>query len=220
MNTTKLGVRLTFVEPPLGTRPGNEEILQEHVLGQARKRAAKEGIELSDDMLKEEVTSMPEVEGEVEEKTTWFSRDKDGDPIMWDFQLKGFFKEACWALKRLPDTASSKLKAYIKEIHGLVFVFPRKIKLVLPEGGKIKFYTRPLRGQTPQGERVSIARSEMLPENTTCEFTIEILSPHLIDAIEEWLSYGKFKGLFQFRTGSFGRFTFEFLNGNSESKAK
>lgn len=219
MNTSMLKVRLTFLTEPLGTRPGSEEILRDHVLEQARKKAAKAGIELSEEMLEEEITSMPDVEGEVEEKTTWFSRDKDGSLIMWDFQLKGFFKEACWALRRMPDTESKKLKAYIKEIHGLVFPFPRKIKLELPEGMEPKFYVRPLRGQTPKGERVSIARSEMLPVGTTCEFTLEVLSPHLLDAIEEWLSYGKYKGLFQFRTGSFGRFSYEFLNGDS-SKAK
>jgi len=208
VNKTVLKVRLTFTEPVLGTRPGDPELLKDYILDKARKKHP----DLPPEMEEEEVKAMPAVDNAVDLKSTFFSRDNDGDPMLWDFMLKGFFKEACWALRRLPDTVSKKLKAYIKEIHGLVFAFPRKIKLNLPEGEKITMYERPLRAKTPQGERVSIARSEMIPAGTTCELKIHVLSPALIDAVMEWLDYGKYKGLCQFRTGSFGRFTYELLD--------
>jgi len=208
VDMTKLKVRLTFTEPVLGTRPGNPELLQKYILDKARKKHP----DLPPEMEEEELIAMPAVEEAVDEKSTFFSRDEEGNPILWDFMFKGLFKEACWALRRVPKTASGKLKAYIKEIHGLIFVFPRKIKLELPEGTSPEIYERPLRGQTPKGERVSIARSEMLPAGTTCEFEVRTLSIDMMDAIDEWLQYGALKGMCQFRTGSFGRFTYELLN--------
>ena len=32
-----------------------------------------------------------------------FPKDTDGCPIMWDYQVKGFFKDTCGALKRVSE---------------------------------------------------------------------------------------------------------------------
>lgn len=37
----------------------------------------------------------------VEDATTCFPRTEDGVPFCWDYQIKGFFKDACSALRGL-----------------------------------------------------------------------------------------------------------------------
>jgi hypothetical protein len=67
---------------------------------------------------------------------------------------------------------------------------------------------------TPLGERVAIARSEMLPAGTwfRCGMTV-IQCPREQDrlteaVIRELLDYGWFKGLLQWRNGGYGRFRY------------
>ena len=50
---------------------------------------------------------------------TIFPRD-NGVPIYWDYQIKGFFKDACGMLRKVTGSKSSKIKAYKKEIDGLI----------------------------------------------------------------------------------------------------
>lgn len=200
-------VRIEFITPVLGTLPGNPELLKSYVIGKARK----EGVDLPPEVIEEEMAALQNPEGEVEERTTVFPRDKDGDFCMYDYQIRGFFKEACWALRQMEGTKSSKLPAYKKKIDSLVFVKPRATKLILPKGGEPSIRERPLRAQTLQGERVSIARSEMLPAGTKCEFTVILMAPKVVtrEMVLEWLDYGEWKGFLQWRTGSHGRFTYE-----------
>lgn len=35
---------------------------------------------------------------------TVFPRDKDGTPFIWDYQMKGMFKDACGGLRSVPKT--------------------------------------------------------------------------------------------------------------------
>jgi hypothetical protein len=121
--------------------------------------------------------------------------------------IKGFFKDACGMLRRAPDTRSKKIVAYKKVIDGLVFVTPRKIWLDL--AGDIDVIERPLRAQTAQGERVALARSDSAPAGTTIEFTISVLGGVKPAALEEWLDYGRLRGLGAWRNASWGRFTYD-----------
>ncbi len=50
--------------------------------------------------------------GAGEDATTCFPRTEDGVPFCWDYQIKGFFKDACSALRRVPGSRSSKLTAF------------------------------------------------------------------------------------------------------------
>lgn len=50
---------------------------------------------------------------------------------------------------------------------------------------------RSLRAQTPMGERISIAKSETVPEGSTIEFEVECLDPKLEDMVRECLNYGR-----------------------------
>lgn len=188
----EIKVKITFLEELLGTASANPELCREFI---ASKGPAPD----------EEVEALPDVDGELEKSTTVFPRE-DGKPFLYDYQIKGFFKDACGMLARVPDTASKKLKAYRKCIDGLVFVTPRKITLNLPDGAAIGICERPLRAQTAQGERVALARSETVPAGTTIEFGITCLNADLERAIEEWIDYGKLRGIGQWRNSGKGRF--------------
>lgn len=76
-------------------------------------------------------------------------------------------------------------------------------------GMKVDFCERPLRAQTPMGERVSIAKSESVPAGATAEFEIECLDPKLEDMVRECLDYGAKRGLGQWRNSGKGRFEWE-----------
>ena len=106
-------------------------------------------------------------------------------------------------------TKSSKIKAYKKIIDGLIFASPRMIPLEI-EGG-IGNCQRPLRAQTAQGERVSLANSEELPAGTTAEFFVDLFDDAHEELVLEWLEYGKLRGLGQWRNSGKGRFEFDVL---------
>ena len=69
---------------------------------------------------------------------------------------------------------------------------------------------RPLRAQTPQGERVALASSETVPAGTTMDVTFVLYSPSSHrDALMEWLDYGAVRGLGQWRNSGKGRFSYQ-----------
>ena len=194
----KFHVKCTMTEEMLGTSPSNPDIYREYIASQR-----PDGVDET------EIANLGTVDEELQKSTTVFSRDDQGRPIMWDYQIKGFFKDACGALKRGDDTESAKLKAYKKEIDGLIFVSPRMIPAILPAGGEVGICQRPLRAQTAQGERVSLARSETLPAGTVFEFDVTIMRKGLEDALMEWFEYGKLRGFGQWRNSGKGRFMCE-----------
>jgi hypothetical protein len=160
------------------------------------------------------------VEEVLDKCTTVFPRDNDGNPIMWNYQWKGFFKDACGMLSRVAGkdengkklknaNESCKLTAYKKVIDGLIFVFPRKIPIIF--NGEIGSCQRPLRAQTAQGERIALANSETIPAGATMELTIKMLSDDHEKVVREWLDYGELRGLGQWRNSGKGIFTYEIL---------
>ena len=201
-------VRLTFVEPVLGTGNSNKEIHSEFIASKAPDARSRE----------EEVAALG-AEAVDEKTTTVFARDKEGRPILWNYQIKGFFKESCAMLQRMKGEKCSKyscgLKAYKKIIDGTIEPhdgdYGRQFPLILPEGAEVGNLQRPLRAQTAQGERIALASSELVPEGTTCEFWIET-PDEFVNAVNEWLKYGRKHGLNQWRNAGFGRFTFETLD--------
>lgn len=192
----ELKVRITFLEELLGTASADPEIHKEFIASKA-PNAPK---------LAEEVEAVG-VDEVVEKSMTIFPRNADGKPIMWDYQIKGFFKDACGMLRKVGKTASSEIKAYKKEIDGLIFVSPRQIPLVFD--GEIGTCQRPLRAQTAQGERVALANSETIPMGATIELTVKCLSDTHEKAVREWLDYGVLRGLGQWRNSGKGRFEWE-----------
>ena len=198
-----LKVKVTMFEEILGTASANPEIHEEFIASKAPDAPSRE----------EEVAAIGA--DEVFEKgMTVFPRDKDGNPIAWDYQWKGFFKDACGALRKVPGTACSKIKAFKKEIDGLIFPEPRQIPILF--NGDMGICQRPLRGQTAQGERIALASSESIPAGATMTFDIRMLLPEHEKAIREMLNYGQLRGFGQWRNSGKGRFLYEVLEEREE----
>lgn len=196
-----ISVELTFTESLLGTKPLKAEIFQEFV---AKKKIGA--------VPKDELDANVRLEAEIEDRETQgtgFDRDASGNPILFDYQLRGQFKDACKALSKCPGMHSVAYKSNYKSlIDGTVFIQERQIPIELPEGATIGICERPLRAQTMQGERVALASSEEIPAGAKIRFTILLLQPALKNAVLEWLDYGRLRGLGQWRNGSHGRFTY------------
>jgi len=188
-------IELTFTEPLLGGVPLNRKLVQDYVAT---------GHE-------EEQETVYEPDDEIEKLSTGFHREngeREGAPFLYDYVIKGFFKDVCGCLRRVPKSASSSLKAYKKVIDGLIFVTPRRIPLGLPKGAALTWCERPLRAQTAQGERIALARSEQAPAGTTIGFTLDLLDPRLKGCVQGWLQYGSLRGLGQWRNSGMGRFSY------------
>lgn len=192
----ELKVKLTFTEEVLGTASNNPEIHDEFIASKAPDAPSRA----------EEVEAIG-VDEVIEKDKTVFPKLEDGTPFVWDYQVRGFFKDTCSALRKVTGTKSSKIKAFKKEIDGLVFVKERKIPF--KNYGKLGNCQRPLRGQTAQGERIALANSETVEAGSYIECTIVCLKDDLMGAVKEWLDYGVFRGLGQWRNSGKGRFEWE-----------
>lgn len=197
MHTIK--AKITFLEELLGTCSGNPELHREFIASKAPDAESME----------DEIAAIG-VDGVVEKSMTVFPRDENGQPFLYDYQIKGFFKDSCGVLRKVPGTKASKIKAYKKEIDGLLFVAPRKIPLDL-HGGMIGGCERPLRAQTAQGERIALSSSETAPKGTSIEIQIDCLTKDIFDLALECLEYGRLRGIGQWRNSGKGRFTYELI---------
>lgn len=201
-------VRLTFTEPLLGTWPGNQNVARDYIASKSPDAAT----------IEDEIAAIG-ADATADKAMTIFPRSADGKPILYDYQIKGFFKDSCGMLARIGGKTetgkkravneSGKLTAYKKIIDGLIFVSPRQIPLQL--SGQMAECQRPLRAQTAQGERVSLANSEEIPAGSSCEFEILCMDDTHEAAVMEWLEYGRLRGLGQWRNSGKGRFTYELL---------
>lgn len=194
----QLKVKVTTTEEMLGTSPADPEIYENYIAAKAPDAITTE----------DEVAAIG-AEAVFDNKVTVFGRNENGDPIVWDYQWKGLFKDACGMLRRVPGTQSSKMKSYKKIIDGLIFVEERKIPVNTDE--PITICQRPLRASGPQGERVALAASEAIAPGATMEFTIRCLVNDDEKAVLEWLDYGALRGFGQWRNSGKGKFSYEVL---------
>ena len=193
-----LEAKLTFTEEVLGTSPNDEDIYRNFIGSKAPDAQTVE----------EEVAAMG-ADAVAEKGMTVFARDENGTPCLYDYHVKGHFKDACSMLKKATGSLSKDIKAHKKLIDGLVFVNPRLIPLEIPEGKAMGVCQRPLRAQTAQGERVALAMSESVPAGTTCTIEITCLTDDDIKYVREWLDYGHFRGIGQWRNAGKGAYTWE-----------
>lgn len=92
-----LKCRLTTIETLLGTASNNKELHSEFIASKAPDAPSRE----------EEIEAVG-VEEVIEKGMTVFSRNKDGKPILWDYQIKGFFKDACGVLRKVKGTCEQR----------------------------------------------------------------------------------------------------------------
>lgn len=193
-----LKVKVIFDEEVLGTAASNPDIHREYIASNSPNALT----------IEEEVEAIG-VEEVFDKSMTVFPRTKDGKPFVWDYQWKGFLKDAFGSLKKVPGTECGKIKAYKKEIDGLIFVAPRMIPFDM--NGDIGICQRPLRASTAQGERVALASSETVPAGSSLIFEIKCLLDTHVKAVIEALEYGTLRGFGQWRNSGKGRFHYEIL---------
>lgn len=202
--TQAFKVRVTFTDEVLGMIAADPEIHEKFIASKAPDAPSRN----------EEIAASIATEGvedTFDKQMTVFPRDENGNPFMWDYQVKGFFKDACGMLRKVRNSSSSKVKAYKKEIDGLIFVEERKIPFQIPEGEKMGVCQRPLRASTAQGERIALASSETIPAGSQIEFTIKDMRDDW-GLIEEWMDYGEMRGMGQWRNSGKGRFKWEYVD--------
>jgi hypothetical protein len=159
------------------------------------------------DLAEEEIELLPE--DKEERGWTVFRQDENGI-LFLDYQIRGFVKEAIKILG-----GKNFLQAYATKVDN--WVYPDR-RIYSKRDGKFitepdGFLERPLRAMTAQGPRVTLARSDKLNPGATLEFNLEVLEPGekvFTEAeIKKIFNIGKYSGLGQWRTGSYGRFSAE-----------
>ena len=195
----EMRVRLTLTDDALGMMPTDKDLHETYIASKAPDAPSVE----------EEVAAVG-VEEVVEKTMTVFPKLEDGTPFFWDYQLRGFFKDAIGMLRRVKTTKCAKLTSYKKVVDGLLFIAERKIPIEV--SGPMGDCQRPLRADTAQGPRVALAHSESVPEGSRCEFTIQMLDESLDGVVRECLDYGKLRGLAQWRNSGKGRYVWDELD--------
>lgn len=192
----KYKVTLTLTEQMLGTVPKNRDIYASYI--------ATKAPELPTDEL--------ETVEEVEERGwTGFHRDDHGGLFLFDYQVRGFLKESIDSLR---ECGEIELKAVRRKIDRFLHVVPRRIPICDASGKQVTepagVCERPLRAQTMRGERVSLARSDIVAAGATLTFSLVNQWADIFteDMIRAGLDRGEWLGLGQWRTGGNGRFTY------------
>lgn len=207
IHSESIEVAITFTEPLLGSMCSNPDVYKEF-LEKKVPTAEKAAEELK---TIEEAAAL--AEQEIEKTKTTFARDEEG-LFMWDYQIRGFFKEAMTNLIEMGVCGVSRWQVK-RMIDSYLIITPRRCYFFNDDEPRIEKPTgswdRPLRASTRQGERICLVSSDTLKPGTMLRFTVKILrankGPTLQDALE-CLEYGALKGMLQWRGGGFGRFTF------------
>lgn len=219
IDTYEVEVRL--LHPMLGTVPKRKEVYAAFIATKAAAHADKmnkkgigqfESGAPTDDpdavaaLQAEEVETVKDIE---EKGWTGFMQDDEG-PFLYDYVVKGFLSEAARTIKE-----SGNVKQLQDKVKRYCFVQPRRVRLprpTAPEGAAgepaLAVLERPLRAQTAMGPRVTVVRSDLMPEETTIRFTLRVIKGGGLTGsiLRDVLSYGEFQGLGQWRTGGWGRF--------------
>ncbi len=229
MTKETLNVLLTFRMPVLGTANANPKLHLEHVASRSPDA----------ERIQKEIEALP-AEEQLEKSTTVFPQE-NGNPFAYDYQLRGFFKGQIATLVELDEPCAKSLSkwTYKRAVDTMLFIEDWKNFFTDKDGNRIPAEaltnnTRPMRVDTPQGERVCLATSQQIPEGTQLRFTVKWyvngspmtrtkkdgseaavsrlrVNKELIIAS---LDLGENYGFSQWRGGGFGRFSWK------EEKAK
>lgn len=210
MFQSKYKVQVTLVSEMLGTVALSKDVYGKYIAS----KAADLGVAEAELETVRDIALLPAGAVDVQsvldnltiEGSTGF-HEKDGQKGIYPYVIRGFMKAACGALRRNSTTESAKLKAYAKIIDTCVFVKPSFIPITL--GGPVGVCVRPMRGDTPRGQRISLARSETVPSGSVIEFEVWVIGGITEELLQEWFEYGAFQGLGQWRSGGHGQFLYK-----------
>ena len=247
----QITIRVTLLEDALALLPGTPDSFS-RFLEYKKAKLNKQQAAHVEDMEEEERRAIKErLEtlkiDQAENSVSVFPIDKEtGKPFYYDYQIRGFFKDAarglkdCLQIKKSKDESAKdaspdeKLKSALSKCKNLasfagfskmpatwvdrgIFVGPRKVIIDMPEGGQIGFCERPLRVEKFPQPIVSIKCSESVPAGSVLRFKVGVLN----DADEKYvlacLHYGFLRGFGEWRNSGKGRFSFEIYD---ETKKK
>lgn len=198
------------ITPLLGSQPASQSVRTQYLLSKIPDEVREERM-----MAEAEDYVLPE---EDDKNLTVFLRDPTTGAIgIMDYVFKGFFKEALGAMK-----CFNQLTAHKKKVDLFLFtenpmgktVRAQRIIPVLRNGKLIKdeddINERPLRADTAQGPRTTVIGSEMINDPWEMVVRLTLLpnssTPLTWAMVEGALNYGRYRGLGQWRNGSYGRF--------------
>jgi len=184
-------------------------VFQQPILGsQSTGQIASEFISKRNgfgDLPEDEIETLPDA---LEKGTTVFHKDEAGNPLLFDYQVKGFLKNS-GKVNNGQLTCEPTLRNLRAKVQDYVFVSPRKILIHMPEGEQITFLERPLMGTTAQGPRVALARSEMIGAGAFIECGLTVLGSAIYEEVlRELLDYGYHQGIGQWRNAKWGSFIY------------
>lgn len=185
-------VKARFLEDMLGTTPADPTIYKTFIASKAKELCKQE----------EECETVPDDIDEIERRGyTTFHKNEKGECFIYDYMIRGMLKEAANVKKQF-----GLMKQLKSKVSQFLFVYPRKIVLGACAPEPIE---RAVRGQTAQGPRTFLSRSDFIPAGREFSFEIGVLDDCPISdvLIKELLLYAQVgSGLGQWRSASHGRF--------------
>ncbi len=222
-------VHVKFDTEILGTAPADPDVYTDFIVSKkfaAAKALDKKGMlsqetkkaiaEEKDELTREEIEALPE---DAEKGITVFRRHPlNKSLVLPDYMWRGFLKAA----SQSTGDANGKTWGMAGKIDRFVFITdasgrPMRWVPLLRDGAEITepdgTFSRPLRAETQQGPRVTLAKSELLEAGIESDFYITVLPLGFekaqlgIETLTKWLEFGMYSGCGQFRNGGYGRFT-------------
>lgn len=135
---------------------------------------------------------------------SYFYKSDSGHPLLLDRHVMGFLKEAAQALD---EVFGDELES---ELTRKVFIEPKEIPLILPDGSDVSILDRPPHLIRREGAKVETREetSEAAPVGTRVECELLVypgIDPDVLTALFE---YGALKGIGLGRNQGFGRFEY------------
>jgi len=205
---------IEFLEPVLGTSPSDRSTWETFIRPLARQQykqaeeaqVRQEYLDLATLRELAKATEVRDADADEadapppERPLTVFFRDHGG-LFLWDYQILGHLKEMANMLKTELGIKNARAK-----LEQSVWVRPRRCHFT----GTVEraVVQRPLRAQTMQGPRVTIATSEAVLPGAHLVFRVAVLPHSEIKpgVVQKLLTFGEWRGMGQWRTGGWGRY--------------
>jgi hypothetical protein len=215
----KFKIELTFIRDVIGSQPASSDIRQKYIVAKMTTGRTGMSAEVAMNKVKDEIDNLKKdedyqekIEEMGERAVTVFHRNSQGEPSISDVQLRGFFKDAfTFVGKDLKVISKKDGSNYSGEEKYRDWIGDRIsfTEQYIPLKGDIRIFDRPIRVNTMQGPRVSIASSETMTPKAPIEFTVVTTDDVEKKYVEAILDRGIFKGLGSWANAQWGSFQYE-----------